>query len=189
MLSGFQIQLSWIFWRFELIHSKPLNHCLYVAFLVDWIFLPLVRILDPETSVLSFYHPCGMMPRAPSWHQRSLSCFLMLLWCRQPRPRRRSDPLSKSQKFSNIRFLPLFWNPSPHNVLFICRFDHWDPISLCRPIFPALRPCLCVVTLVSKSRCLGKPWPHPSLCGATGPNCHLVWLRRLFCVPHSHPQS
>ena len=58
-----------------------------------WLCPLLVWFLDPETSVISLCLPCGMLHRVSFWHRRSLSYFLMLQWCRQPRPRWRCDPL------------------------------------------------------------------------------------------------
>ena len=46
-------------------------------------------------------------------------------------------------------------------------------------------PCLWVLSLGPKSRCLGEPWPRPSFPGATGPNHHLAWLYRMFWVLQS----
>ena len=75
------------------------------------------------------------------------------------------------------------------SVLCICPLDHWVPNSLFRLICPAWRPCLWVVSLGFKSRCLGAPWPRPLLPGGTGPNRHHNWLRTLFCAPNSYSQS
>ena len=94
-----------------------------------------------------------------------------------------------ARKTQRSPVLPFVWNLLPHSVLCISRLDRWVPISICRPICPVWRPCLWMVSLGSKSRCLGVPWPSPSLLGVTGPNRHLAWLLRLFWVPYKHPHS
>ena len=71
---------------------------------LGWLWLcPLLAwILDPETSVISLCLPYEMLPGVLFWHRRSLSCFLMLISCRQPRPRWRCDPLSLLSRTSNV---------------------------------------------------------------------------------------
>ena len=98
----FQIQISWNSWGLALIHLKPLKHCFYVAFFGQlWLCPLLVWFLDPETSEISLCLPCEMLLRVLFSHRRSLSCFLMPLWSRQPRPRWRRDSLSLLLRTNN----------------------------------------------------------------------------------------
>ena len=76
---------------------KPPFHCLHVT----------PSLLDAETSVFSLCLPCEMLLRVPFWHRRSLSCFMMPLWCRQSRSRWSCDPLSLLLRTSNDR--SWFW--------------------------------------------------------------------------------
>ena len=75
-----------------------------------WLCLLPVWFLDPETSVICLCLPCEMLLRVPFWHRRSLSCFLMSLWCRQPRPRWKRDPLSLLLRTSNGHSC-FWWTP------------------------------------------------------------------------------
>ena len=72
--------------------------------------LLLVWFLDPKTSVFSLCLPCEMLLRVLFWHWRSLSCFLMPLWFRQPRPRWRCDPLFLLLRTKNSHSC-VWWTP------------------------------------------------------------------------------
>ena len=52
-----------------------------------------IWFLDPGPSKASLCLRSDVLPWAASWNWRSLSCFLMLLWYRQPRPWWRCGPL------------------------------------------------------------------------------------------------
>ena len=66
-----------------------------------WLCPFLVWFLDPETIVIFLGLPCEMLLRVLFWHRRSLSCFVMPLWCRQPRPGWKCDPLFLLLRTSN----------------------------------------------------------------------------------------
>ena len=59
-----------------------------------WLCCLVVCFLYLETIVVTLSLPCEMLPRVPSWHRRSMSCFWVLLVCCQRTPKSRWDPLS-----------------------------------------------------------------------------------------------
>ena len=125
--------------------------------------------------------------KKPYWHQTGLS--------QDPASQivelesRLSMAYRQVKKSKNSPLAPFVWTPSLYSVLCICRFGHWVPIPLCRPISLIWHSCHWMVSLGSKFRCIEAPCFCPSLPGATGPNRHLSWLCRLFWVPHNHSQS
>ena len=66
-----------------------------------WLCPPSVWFLDPRASVVSLCLQCDVLPWAASWIGTSLSCFLMLLWNRQPRSIWRCGPLFLLSRTSN----------------------------------------------------------------------------------------
>ena len=99
------------FWRVSIDPFETAQALLIFSVLVRlWLCPLLVWFLDPETSVISLCLPCKMLLRVPFWHRRSLSFFLMPLWCRQPRQRWRCDPLSLLLRTSNGRSC-FWWTP------------------------------------------------------------------------------